>query len=287
MRASISVIIPVSYEPEDLSDLVWDVGEVLPGAEVIVVSYDSTEGILSQQIVHQMPGVTHLRASGHGAAVKKGANAASGEILLFMDGDDHHQPRQIPQLLGKLYKGYDMVVGTRTASGQFNAGRFAANTLFNKFATWMVGHPIPDLTSGFRIVWADKFREFTYLLPEGHSYSTTITLSFFRAGYSVGYVDTESNKPRGSRNAGLTGDMMRFIQTLYKIGTLYSPLKLFVPISLLLFGLGVSYYAFTFLAYGRFTNMSVILMTVSIIIFLIGLISEQITVLTYSRQKND
>ena len=149
----------------------------------------------------------------------------------------------------------------------------------------MVNRRIDDLTSGFRAVRARKFREFIYLLPNGFSYPTTITMSFFRAGYPVGYVPIMAKKRGGKSHISPLRDGMRFLLIIFKVGTLYSPLKIFVPISLAFFATGLGYYVYTFLAEHRFTNMSGLLFTTSILIFLIGLVSEQITNLLYSRRE--
>jgi hypothetical protein len=176
-----------------------------------------------------------------------------------------------------------MVVGARSASSQASVGRLCANTLYNWFASFMVGQKIEDLTSGFRAVRAEKFKKFLYLLPNGFSYPTTCTMAFFRSGYSVGYIPIEANKRIGKSHIKLLKDGIRFLLILFKIGTLYSPLKIFFPLSLISLLTGMLYYVYTFMAMGRFTNMSALLFTTSVTIFLMGLISEQITSLLYSK----
>jgi glycosyltransferase involved in cell wall biosynthesis len=225
--------------------------------------------------------VIHPYSMGNGAAVKSGARVAQGRILVFMDGDGQHKAEDVARLVKRLGQGYDMVVGARSRSGQANAHRAAANGLYNRIATWMVGQRVEDLTSGFRAVYADKFKKFLYLLPNGFSYPTTITMSFFRAGYAVCYLPILAPKRIGKSHLKLGRDGMRFLLIIFKIGTLYSPLKIFLPISLTFFVTGLCYYAHTFLAYHRFTNMSALLFINSVLIFLIGLISEQITALNY------
>jgi hypothetical protein len=174
-----------------------------------------------------------------------------------------------------------MVVGARSADSQASFGRWCANSFYNGLSSWMVGHRIADLTSGFRAVKADKFKEFLYLLPNGFSYPTTITMTFFRAGYSVGYIPIVAHTRIGKSHIKLLRDGVRFLLIIFKIGTLYAPLKLFGSLSLGFFILGMSYYIHTFATAGRFTNMGVLLFITSILIFLIGLVSEQITQLLY------
>ena len=225
--------------------------------------------------------VSHLYSLGNGAAIKSGARVASGEILVFIDADGQHQPEDIPQLLAKLREGYDMVVGARTRGSQANMHRAAANGFYNKFASWMVGQKVDDLTSGFRAVKADKFRQFLYLLPNGFSYPTTITMSFFRTGYTVSYIPIHAPKRIGKSHMRIIRDGVRFLLIIFKIGTLYSPLKLFFPISLAFFLSGVGYSAYTLSVLHRFTNMSALLIITAIVVFLVGLVSEQITMLIY------
>ncbi len=223
---------------------------------------------------------------GNGAAVKSGARTATSDILVFMDADGQHDPVDIARLLAKLEEGFDMVVGARTTDSQANVGRSLANKLYNKLASWMVGHHIDDLTSGFRVVRANKFREFLHLLPNGFSYPTTITMAFFRAGYPVTYVPIRAQKRTGKSKIRPLQDGLRFLLIIFRVGTLYSPLKVFVPLALLHFLLGVEHYIYTYLTQSRFTNMSALLFMASVMIFLIGLISEQITNLLYSRRQD-
>jgi hypothetical protein len=204
-----------------------------------------------------------------------------------MDADGQHLPQDITKLLEKLDAGFDMVVGSRNRKGQASIQRGIANRFYNWFASWMVGHKVEDLTSGFRVIRVKKFREFLTLLPNRFSYPTTITMSFFRAGYSVGYVpiDVQQRLVGTQSHVRIWQDGIRFLLIIFKIGTLFSPLKLFFPISLSFLMTGIGYYVFTFLTTGRFTNMSALLFTTAVLIFLMGLISEQITSLIYKDTK--
>lgn len=281
---SFSIVIPAKNEAISLDALLPDLRKRHPDAEIIVVNDGSTD---NTQEICRASGVTvvnHPYSMGNGAAVKTGARAASGDILIFMDADGQHDPGDIASLLDMLAKGYDMVVGSRRTQSQAGIGRMGANYIYNTLASWIVNRNIPDLTSGFRVVRAEKFREFLHLLPNGFSYPTTITMSFFRAGYAVGYVPITANKRTGKSHINPLRDGVRFFLIIFKIGTLYSPLKMFLPFSLLFFLAGAGYYAYTFLTLNRFTNMSALLLSVSVLIFLIGLVSEQITMLLFSRR---
>lgn len=277
-----SVVIPARNEAAGLSQLLPELRQHLPPETQILVvddgSIDNTSDICMQ---HEVQVIRHPYPKGNGASIKSGARAATGDILIFMDADGQHQPQDISLLLQKLNEGYDMVVGSRTFASQAGTHRALANSIYNKLASWMVGQPIQDLTSGFRLVKSELFHSFLYLLPNGFSYPTTITMSFFRAGYSVAYVPIIAPKRIGNSHVRLVKDGVRFLLIIFKIGTLYSPLKLFLPISLVFFLAGNSYYLYTLFTIHRFTNMSALLLITSILIFLIGLVSEQITALFY------
>ena len=253
------------------------VGEI----EVLVVNDGSTDDTAAVAQAAGARVLHHPYSKGNGAAIKTGARAASGEVIVFMDADGQHDPADIARLLQMLEQGYDMVVGARQKGSQASIGRGLANGFYNRLASWMTGHKVEDLTSGFRAVRADKFREFLYLLPNGFSYPTTSTMAFFRAGYAVAYVPIHAAKRIGKSHIRLLHDGARFLLIIFKIGTLFSPLKIFAPVALLMFLLASGWYGWTWVHEGRFTNMSTLLYTGSVVIFLMGLISEQITALMY------
>jgi glycosyltransferase involved in cell wall biosynthesis len=276
-----SVIIPARNEAGPLRVLLADLRRLYPDSEIIVVndgSTDETDAVCAESGVTE---VVHQRNMGNGAAIKSGARAATGEILVFLDADGQHDPRDIPRLLERLAEGCDMVVGARTSGSHANLGRSYANRLYNWMASWMTNCRIPDLTSGFRAVRAEKFREFLYLLPNGFSYPTTITMAFFRAGYQVAYVPIDAARRIGKSHIRPLNDGLRFLLIIFKIGTLYSPLKLFLPVSGAFFFTGLGYYIYTYVTSSRFTNMSALMFTTAVLIFLMGLVSEQITQLIY------
>ena len=278
---SLSVILPAKNESAALGDLLDKLKQLLPDAEIIIINDGSTDDTIDVCKTRQVTVISRPYSMGNGAAIKTGARKARGDILVFMDADGQHQVEDIQHLLAKLAEGYDMVVGARTKGSQANMHRAVANGFYNRFASWMVGQKIEDLTSGFRAVRADKFKQFLYLLPNGFSYPTTITMSFFRAGYSVAYVPIHAQKRIGKSHMRIVRDGVRFLLIIFKIGTLYSPLKLFFPISMSFFLLGLCHYIYTFLTIHRFTNMSAMLFVTSVVVFLIGLVSEQITSLSY------
>jgi len=279
----LSIILPAKNEAAALAGLLQRLRAAHPQAEIIVVNDGSTDDTVQVCTANAVKFLTQPYSMGNGAAIKRGAREASGETLVFMDADGQHAAADIARLVAKLDEGYDMVVGARDWSGQAGVGRGIANTIYNWLASHMTGFKVADLTSGFRAVRADKFREFLHLLPNGFSYPTTSTMAFFRSAYAVAYVPIHAAQRVGKSHIRPLRDGIRFLLIIFKIATLYSPLKLFLPTSVAFFLLGLGHYLYTFITIHRFTNMSLLLFSASVIVFLIGLISEQITNLTYRK----
>lgn len=279
-----SIVIPAKNEEQGLAKFLPTLRQDYPEAEVIVVDDGSTDSTVQVCEEAGVRVISHPYSKGNGAAIKSGARAATGDYLVFMDGDGQHDPKDIGQLLYKIDEGYDLVVGARSGRGsQASVARWSANALYNKLASWMVNRKIDDLTSGFRAVQRKKFLDFLYLLPNGFSYPTTSTMAFFRAGYSVGFVPITVSKRQGKSHISLLRDGVRFFLIIFKIGTLYSPLKIYFPMAVLVSGFGLVNYFISTLSSGgwRFTNMSTLLILAGVIIFLMGLLSEQLTNLQY------
>lgn len=278
----VSIVLPARNEGVNLRRFLPELRAMFPAAEIIVVNDGSTDDTVAVCTACGVRVVTHQYSKGNGASIKSGARYATHDTVVFMDGDGQHAPADVQRLLERYRDGgYDMVVGARSASSQASVGRLIANTLYNRLSSWISGQQIQDLTSGLRVVNRKKFRQFLYLLPNGFSYPTTITMAFFRAGYSVAYVPIHAGVREGKSHISLVKDGVRFFLIIFKIGTLYSPLKIFVPIAFSLFSVGLVYYLYTFAAYHTFTNMSAVLFISAIIVFLIGLVSEQVTTLIY------
>lgn len=281
IKRSLSIVIPAKNEAKNLNGFLPRLLAVVPDAEIIVVNDGSTDDTVAICEQHAVTVVTHPYSKGNGAAIKTGAKTAQGETIVFLDGDGQHKPEDIPRLLEQLDTGYDMVVGARDKESQADSFRALANGVYNRLSSLITGHKIQDLTSGFRAVKAEKFKEFLYLLPNGFSYPTTCTMAFFRAGYSVGYMTIQTEQRLGDSHISLLKDGVRFLLIIFKVGTLYSPLKIFLPVAASFFAAGVLNYVYTYTTQGTFTNMSAVLLMTAIIVFLIGLVSEQVTALMY------
>ena len=280
---SLSIVIPAKNESGAIAAVVANACLQYPDAEVIVVDDGSDDDTAKVAAEAGAMVVRHPESLGNGAAIKSGARAATGEVIAFMDGDGQHTASELAPLLKRLDEGYEMAIGARDTGSHANVGRLFANGLYNGIASMMSGRKILDLTSGFRAARAEKFKQFLYLLPNGFSYPTTITMAFLRSGYAITFEPISAAERVGKSHIRPIRDGVRFLIIIFKVATLYSPLKIFLPASGLFFATGLGYYAYTYVATARFTNMSMLLFSASVIIFLIGLISEQITALTYSR----
>jgi glycosyltransferase involved in cell wall biosynthesis len=284
-KTSVSVIIPAFNEAENLGNVVRRIAALYPDFEIIVVNDGSTDETASVARDSGAIVYSHPYNIGNGAAVKSGIRIASGEILVCMDGDGQHDPEEINALLSHL-PDYDMVVGARGKGAHSTWSRALGNKIYNWFASYVAKFQVMDLTSGFRAIKADIARNLLYLLPNTYSYPTTITLGVLRSGRSLKYVPIQTRvRIKGKSKIKLLRDGVRFFMIIIKICALYSPLRIFLPVSALLFFTGLSYYLYTYILWGRFTNMSALLFTTSIVVFMIGLVSEQICQMRFERSE--
>jgi glycosyltransferase involved in cell wall biosynthesis len=281
----ISVIIPAYNEAQTVGDLVSKIVELYPEFEVLVINDGSTDDTSAVAKDAGAKVHNHPYNIGNGAAVKSGIRHAKGEILVFMDGDGQHDPKDILRLT-KYIPNYDMVVGARSKKDQTSLGRALGNKIYNWLASYVAKFDIQDLTSGFRAIKSDIAQQFLYLLPNSYSYPTTLTLAVLRTGRALKFVPIKVKvRKAGKSNIKIFKDGVRFFMIIVKICTLFSPFRIFLPVSFIMFCLGLSYYIYTFLASGRFTNMGALLFTTSIIIFMMGLISEQVCQMRFERRE--
>ena len=283
----ISIIIPVYNEAHTIGDLVLQLRSLYPDFELIVINDGSSDDSAAVASNAGALVYSHPYNIGNGAAIKSGIRIASGDILVFMDGDLQHDPKDIGKML-ECFPDYDMVVGARSMGGQASFGRALGNKIYNWLATYVAKFSIQDLTSGFRAVKADIARQFLYLLPNTYSYPTTLTLGVLRNGRSLKYIPINIQKRKtGKSNISLFRDGVRFFMMIIRICTLYSPMRVFLPVSAMMFVLGGLNYLYTYSIQGRFTNMSALLFTTGILIFMMSLISEQICQMRVERSEEE
>jgi len=282
-RCEISIVIPIFNEAGTLAELLDRVQSLKPArTELIVVDDGSTDGSAEVALNAGASVIRHPYNIGNGAAVKSGIRAARGRLIVLMDGDGQHQPEDISKLLAEAAK-YHMVVGARAKGSKLRFHRYAANLVYNLLASYVTRFRVQDLTSGFRVLSRHEAHRFIDLLPNTFSYPTTLTLAFLRSGLTVKYVPIQTLYRAGQSKISLVTDGIRFLLIITKIATLFSPFRVFLPVSIFFFLAGMSNYLYTYFTQGRFTNMSVFMLTTAVIIFMLGLVSEQIALLRMER----
>jgi glycosyltransferase involved in cell wall biosynthesis len=282
-RCEISIVIPIFNEAGTLAELLDRVQSLKPArTELIVVDDGSTDGSAEVALNAGASVIRHPYNIGNGAAVKSGIRAARGRLIVLMDGDGQHQPEDISKLLAEAAK-YHMVVGARAKGSKLRFHRYAANLVYNLLASYVTRFKVQDLTSGFRVLSRHEAHRFIDLLPNTFSYPTTLTLAFLRSGLTVKYVPIRTLYRAGQSKISLVTDGIRFLLIITKIATLFSPFRVFLPVSIFFFLAGMSNYLYTYFTQGRFTNMSVFMLTTAVIIFMLGLVSEQIALLRMER----
>lgn len=283
-KYEVSILLPAYNEAGVIGDTIERIRALYPEYEILVVDDGSTDSTLQEAMAAGAHVWPHPYNIGNGAAIKTGLRCAQGEWVVMMDADGQHRPEDIARLLE--YKDrFDMVVGARTRQSETKAHRDLANWVYNRFASYVTKFKIEDLTSGFRLVRLSVVKQFIYLLPNTFSYPSTLTLGYLRSGRSVKYIPIQTKARTGKSKIKLLRDGTRFFLIITKIATLFSPFRVFLPISLGFFATGLCYYGYTFFAHGRFTNMSALLFSTSIIVFMIGLVSEQISQMRYDRMQ--
>lgn len=277
---TVSVLIPAYNEGPVVGDVIRALRAAAPWREIVLVDDGSTDDTGRHAAEAGARVLRHPYNKGNGAAVKTGIRAATGDYLLVIDGDGQHRPQDAQAIVAVLGE-YDLVVGARAMHTQATGVRRIGNTLLNTFATYMTGREIPDLTSGFRGARLAVLREFLHLIPNGFSTPTTTTLAFIKAGYNVRFHAIEARQRTGQSKIRLARDGTKFLLIILKIVTIFSPMKIFLPISVGAFGLGLLYGGWTVAASGRIANGAVLLLMFGVIVFLVGLVSEQISALRF------
>ncbi len=277
---STSVIIPTCNEAEGIAEVISGLVSAGQWREILVIDDGSSDGTADRAREAGATVLRHPYNKGNGAAVKTGVRSANGQFVLIIDGDGQHRPEDAMRLVSSLGD-YDLVVGTRTSATQASGARRVGNAFLNRVASYLTERQIPDLTSGFRAARRTCLQEFLHLLPNGFSTPTTTTLAFIKAGYSVRFETIEARPRVGRSKIRFTRDGFGFFLILLKVVTIFSPMRIFVPVSLAAFAVGTGYGVWTILTQSHVTNTSVLLVVLAVVIFLFGLVSEQISSLRF------
>jgi glycosyltransferase involved in cell wall biosynthesis len=278
--SAVSIVIPAFNEADAIGIVVGSLKAAAAWHEIIVVDDGSKDATAAAALAAGATVVTHPYNKGNGAAVKSGIRRATGEFILIVDGDGQHRPEDSRRLVARLGE-YDLVIGARSTSTQATHARRFGNSALNSLASYLTGREIPDLTSGFRGARSECLREFIHLLPNGFSTPTTTTLAFIKGGYNVAFEPVEARSRVGESKIRLARDGAKFLMIILKIVTLFSPLRIFLPLSLASFTLGAAYALWTIATQSHITNSSVLLIMLAVIVFLVGLVSEQISALRF------
>jgi glycosyltransferase involved in cell wall biosynthesis len=282
--SQVSVVIPTFNEGDAIADVVRELRAIADWHEILVVDDGSTDNTASNAEAAGARVIAQPYNKGNGAAVKAGIRAATGEYLLIMDGDGQHQPSDAVRLVNRLGR-YDLVVGARSSASQAGSARRAGNALLNWLAGYLAERTIPDLTSGFRCARLAQLREFLFLLPNGFSTPTTTTMAFIKAGYSVHFEPVEARQRTGQSKIRLSSDGVKFLVIILRVITIYSPMRIFLPIAGISFAIGVAYAAWTIATQMHLANSSVLLIMFGVVVFLVGLVSEQISAQRFDGRK--
>jgi glycosyltransferase involved in cell wall biosynthesis len=268
--------------PQSIGRTIREIKEFYPDFEILVVDDGSTDRTKEEAVRAGANVMRHPHNIGNGAAIKTGLRYASGEWVLMMDADGQHKVADIARLL-EYKDDYDMVVGARSKGSKTSWHRDLANFIYNWLSSYVTKFKVEDLTSGFRLVKNDRISKFIYLMPNTFSYPSTITMAYLRSGLSIKYVPIQTLARQGKSKIKLFQDGIRFFLIITRIATLFSPFRVFLPVSFTFFITGLGYYLFTYVTQHRFTNMSMLLLSSSVIIFMMGLVSEQISQMRYDR----
>jgi len=280
--SNVTIVLPAYNEEQSIGKTIREIKELYPDIEILVIDDGSSDSTAREAVSAGAHVMKHPHNIGNGAAIKTGLRYASRDWIIMMDADGQHRPADIEKLL-QYRDEYDMVVGARSKGSRTSLHRDLANLIYNWLATYITKFKVEDLTSGFRLVQNERVRKFIYLLPNTFSYPSTITMAYLRSGLSIKYVPIKTEARKGKSKIKLLRDGTRFLLIITRIATLFSPFRIFLPVSFIFFITGLGYYMYTYITQHRFTNMSALLLSSAIIVFMMGLVSEQVSQMRYDR----
>jgi glycosyltransferase involved in cell wall biosynthesis len=281
---AVSVVIPACNEAGAIADVVRELAGIAGWSEILVIDDGSSDDTAARAVAAGARVLRHPYRKGNGAAVKTGIRAAAGEYVLIIDGDGQHRPADALRLVARLGE-YDLVVGARAPGTQAGLTRRAGNAVLNGLASFLTERQIPDLTSGFRAARRECLVEFLHLLPNGFSTPTTTTMAFLRAGYNVAFEPVEARPRVGASKIRLSSDGPKFLLIMMRVMTIFSPLRIFLPISIVSLLAGAAYGIYTVIEQGKIPNGAVLLIMFAVIVFLVGLVSDQVAALRFDGRK--
>jgi len=282
---SVTIVVPAFNEGASIGPVVTALRAAAAWHDVLVIDDGSTDGTGAAAADAGARVVRHPYNKGNGAAVKTAIRSSTSDWIAIIDGDGQHRAEDAKRLVARLGE-YDLVIGARDPQTQATTGRRLGNAVLNWLASYLTERTIPDLTSGFRAARRECLVEFIHLLPNGFSTPTTTTLAFIKAGYNVAFEPIGALPRVGTSKIRLGSDGAKFLLILLKVITIFSPLRIFAPVSAASFAIGAVYGAWNYAYHARIPNGAVLLLMFSVIVILVGLVSEQIATLRFEGRRS-
>lgn len=278
----VSIVLPCYNEEEAIVPVMEAVRAVMDKLdrpyEILVVDDCSTDNTVALAEAHGARIVRHVENQGSGASRRTGTIHARGEIIVMLDADGTYEPRSIPKMLS-FFPRYDQVNGARTSEkGTMRLLRTPAKWLIRQLAIYISGHQIPDLNTGLKAYKRDVMLRYLWVLPDGFSCVTSMTLAFLCNGHPVKYIPTPYYKRIGVSKFHPIKDSAKYITTILRVITFFRPLRVFMPVALLLIATGVikAVVEFILAEHKTLQESDIILICVGFLMGAIGLLAELI-----------
>jgi glycosyltransferase involved in cell wall biosynthesis len=283
-QSNISIIIPAFNEEEVIGSVVQSIHSAFPDSEIIVVNDGSTDNTAAELSKSGVIILNHDLNRGYGASLKTGARAARRDYVLFCDGDGQHSVEDVRRLMNEC-DGYDLVVGARKSDSHRPFLRRPGKFVMRKYSEFLAGTKIPDLNSGLRIFKRDTLMRYLHLMPDGFSFSTTSTFTMIKSNRKYKYIPITVQKRIGKSSVRQLKHGPQALMLMLRLAVLFEPLKLFLWIAGILFILSLASLAIDMCSAGGFSDTTVILSIATIIIFMSGLLCDQVSAMR--REKHE